>query len=121
MALLSRWKRWFGPKKTAPSPAEPELVLLRKAYVKQRRRWDYAVTLCSLLTLVTGALRPLTGLVLLPLAATVFAIYQYRKCSRFGRTVSEIEVLQRWLDRVQAEAKKEEAQRREEERRRQEE
>ena len=118
MAEQSRWRRWFGGRKASPPPEESDLVVLRKAYLQQRRRWDYIATFCSLLTLIATVLRPLSGVALLPLAATGFAIYQYRQCNRFAQTVREIEILQRWLEKLQAEAKQEEEQRQEEERRR---
>ncbi len=96
-------------------------MVLRKAYLQQRRRWDYTITFCSLLTLiatVVGVYRDTPLLALLPLAATGFSIYQYRKCNRFAQTVREIEILQRWLEKLQAEAKQEEEEREEERRRR---
>lgn len=118
MEQQSRWKRWFRRRRAAPPPEEAGLAALRKAYLGQQRRWDYAVTFCALLTLITVVLRPLSGVALLPFVATLFAISQYRKCNRFAQTVREMEALQRWVEKLQAEAKQEEEQRQEEARRR---
>lgn len=111
MAQQSRWRRWFGGE--APPPSEEvDLASLRQAYLSQRRRWDYAVAFCALLTVVTAILRP--WVTPLPGAATVFVIFQYRKCNRLARTVWEAESLRRWVARLQAEAQEEERQRGEE-------
>ncbi len=111
MAQQSRWRRWFGGE--APPPSEKvDLASLRQAYLSQRRRWDYSVAFCALLTVVTAILRPWVSP--LPGAATVFVILQYRKCNRLARTVREAEGLRRWVARLQAEAEEEEKRRKEE-------
>ena len=120
MAQKSRWWRWFGGKEPPPPPkdAPPQseqvaLATLQQAYFSQRRRWDYAIALCATLTLVAGAFRPLFAL--LPGAATVFAILQYRKCSRMVRTIWDADVLRRWVEKLHAEAQEEEERRKREE------
>jgi hypothetical protein len=111
MEQQSRWRRWFGGK--APPPSEEvDLAALRQAYLSQRRRWDYAVAFCALLIVVTAILRPWVAL--LPAAATVFIILEYRKCNRMAQMMREAEALQRWAARLQAEAEEEEKRRREE-------
>jgi hypothetical protein len=117
MAQQSLWRRWFRgkeppppPEKEPPPPSEEvALATLQQAYFSQRRRWDYAIALCALLTLVAGVLRPLFAL--LPGAATVFAILQYRKCSQMVRTIWEADVLRRWVEKLNAEARQEEEKR----------
>jgi hypothetical protein len=86
-----------------------DLASLQQAYLSQRRRWDYAVAFCALLTAAAAILRPWVAL--LPGVATVFAILQYRKCNRLVRMVWEADALQRWVARLQAEAQQEEEER----------
>lgn len=115
MAQESRWRRWFGgkgsppPREPPPPSEEVDLASLQQAYLSQRRRWDYAVAFCALLTAVAAILRPWVAL--LPGAATVFSILQYRKCNQLVRMVWEAEVLRRWVARLQAEAQREEEER----------
>lgn len=120
MAQESRWGGWFGRGEAPPSPQEPppppegvDLVSLQQAYLSQRRRWDYAVAFCALLTAAAAILRPWVAP--LPGVATVFAIFQYRKCNRLVRMIWEADALQRWVARLRAEAQQEEERQREEE------
>jgi hypothetical protein len=94
-------------------------MALQQAYLKQRRRWDYVVAFCALLTVAAAVLRPFVAL--LPAAATVFAVYQYRKCKRIAQTVWEAEELLRWVAKLQAEAQQAEEERRQAEAKRAEE
>jgi hypothetical protein len=110
MAQQSRWRRWFGGGKEAGSSSgEVNLIALQKAYLKQRRQWDYAIAFCALLTVAAAILRPFVAL--LPAVATVFAVYQYRKCNQIAHTIWEAEELRRLVTKLQAEAQQAEEER----------
>lgn len=76
-------------------------LMLLSAFLRQRRRWDYTIAFCSLLTLASLILKPTAAI--LPAVITGFAMYQYRKCSQLARIIGEAEELQRWVERLEAE------------------
>ena len=75
--------------------------VLLSAFLRQRRRWDYTIAFCSLLTMASLILKPTAAI--LPAVITGFAIFQYRKCSQLARIIGEAEELQRWVERLEAE------------------
>ena len=87
MAFRKPWRRWF--RKTRRRFRRTKKLPLERAYLKQRRLWDYAIAVCGVLTVLAAILKP--SLALLPGLTTVFAIYQYRKCNRIAEMIGEAE------------------------------
>ncbi len=104
MAFQITWRRWF--KKAQRRIRSTKKLPLQRAYLKQRRLWDYAIAVCGVLTVVAAILEP--SLALLPALTTVFAIYQYRKCNRIAEMIGDAEELHRWVEKLQKEEERSE-------------
>ena len=104
MAFQITWRRWF--KKARRRIRSTKKLPLQRAYLKQRRLWDYAIAVCGVLTVVAAILEP--SLALLPALTTVFAIYQYRKCNRIAEMIGDAEELHRWVEKLQKEEERSE-------------
>ncbi len=104
MAFRKTWRRWF--RKTRRRFRGGKNLPLQRAYLKQRRLWDFAIAVCGVLTVVAAILKP--SLALLPALTTGFAIYQYRKCNRIAEMIGEAEELRRWVEKLQKEEEREE-------------